>query len=190
VGIRVFAELCKLLEEGQTQPIPGCDNATTYVNVAAAFAKTWQTFAFTTTPMPHYKLSYNEIDKVPDSWSLKYNLLWQRILSLEDPPFPQQVLDTEVKYYLTKANPFGIPLDPRHTWVKTDWLSWAACLSGNDDDFEAIFAPIFMFANTTESRHPFTDLYDTVSGAQTWGGFIARPVIGGIYAKLLLDTLR
>lgn len=186
LGIRVYAELCELLGTASAQPIPGCSGADKYAHVANAYAATWQRYAYTDKVAPHYKLSFNDIKEVPDSWSIKYNLLWQRILKLSPPPFPQSVLDTEVAYYKTKANAFGIPLDPRHTWVKTDWLSWAACLSGNDDDFAFFFWPIFKFANTTSSRHPFTDLYDTKSGKQSWGGFVARPVIGGIFARLLL----
>ena len=130
-------------------------------------------------------MSFNAIHRVDDSWSLKYNLLWQRLLRL-DGPFPDAVFRDEVAYYRTKANHFGIPLDPRHAWVKTDWLSWAACLSGEQDDFEAIMAPVFAYVNSTPSRTPFTDLYDTVSGKQSMGGFIARFVIGGIFAKMLL----
>lgn len=115
----------------------------------------------------------------------RYNLLWQRLLDL-DGPFPDAVFQNEVAYYKAHANRYGVPLDPRHTWVKTDWLSWAACLSGEQDDFEAIMAPVFAYVNSTPSRTPFTDLYDTVSGKQSMGGFIARFVIGGIFAKMLL----
>ena len=74
----------------------------------------------------------------------------------------------------------------RRRWVKTDWLAWGACMSGRDEDFVSMFAPIFKYANSTPSRHPFTDLFDTVRGTQSMGGFIARPVIGGIFAKVLL----
>ena len=59
-------------------------------------------------------------------------------------------------------------------------------MRGMTDEWADLFEPIFRFANTTPSRHPFTDLYDTVTGKQSWGSFIARPVIGGIFAKLLL----
>ena len=101
-------------------------------------------------------------------------------------PFPDAVFRDEVAYYRTKGNPFGTPLDPRHNWVKTDWLSWAACLSGEQADFEAMLRPIFTYANSTPSRAPFTDLYDTVSGKQSMGGFIARFVIGGLFARLMM----
>ena len=53
-------------------------------------------------------------------------MLWQHLLRL-DGPFGADVFAHEVAYYKKRANAFGTPLDPRHTWVKTDWLSWAAC---------------------------------------------------------------
>ena len=53
-------------------------------------------------------------------------------------------------------------------------------------DFHSIFDPIFNSQNETQSRWPFTDLYDTTTAKQSMGGFIARPVIGGIFAKMIL----
>lgn len=41
--------------------------------------------------------------------------------------------------------------------------------------------------NDTPDRNPFTDLYDTTNAHQSMSGFITRPVIGGIFAKALLN---
>ena len=84
------------------------------------------------------------------------------------------MVGAEIAYYKSKMNAYGVPLDPRHTYVKTDWLSWAAAMAPADADFHAIMDPIFAFANATSSRHPFTDLYDTKTAVQSSGGFIAR----------------
>ena len=77
-------------------------------------------------------------------------------------------------------------MDPRHTYVKTDWLSWAAAMDSTDAGFQEIFDPLFKYTNETASRYPFTDLYYTDTGKQVWGSFIARPVIGGLFAKMLV----
>lgn len=45
----------------------------------------------------------------------------------------------------------------------------------------------YLYANTTENRVPFSDLYSTISGRQV--GFQARPVQGGILALLALQAL-
>lgn len=53
-----------------------------------------------TLPSPHQ----NNLIGIPDSWSIKYNLLWQKILML-DGPFPwDTVIPRELAYYKTKAN--------------------------------------------------------------------------------------
>jgi hypothetical protein len=130
-------------------------------------------------------MSFNDLKGIDDSWSIKYNLLWQKLLKL-DGPFPlEKVSNTEIAYYISKSNKYGIPMDPRHTYVKTDWLSWAAALANTDTEFHAIMDPIFKFANESASRVPFTDLYDTDTAAAASSGFIARPVMGGLFAKML-----
>ena len=47
---------------------------------------------------------------------------------------------------------------------------------------------VYTYANTTPSRVPFSDLYDTISGDQD--GFQARPVQGGMFALLALRNRR
>jgi hypothetical protein len=43
---------------------------------------------------------------------------------------------------------------------------------------------VFLYANTTPGRVPFSDLYDTIAGDQV--SFQARPVQGGMFALLAL----
>ena len=84
-----------------------------------------------------------------------------------------------------QANAYGIPMDFRHLYVKTDWLSWGAVMGGDDASFRTVMDLIFKFANETSTRVPFTDLYDTTTGEAASRGFIARPVMGGLFAKML-----
>ena len=67
------------------------------------------------------------------------------------------------------------------------WLAWGATMADNDKDFHAMADPIFAQANATTCRVPLTDLFDTVSATCAYGkkAFVARPVVGGVYAKML-----
>ena len=42
-------------------------------------------------------------------------------------------------------------------------------------------------ANATDCRVPLTDLFDTISATCAYGkrAFVARPVVGGVFAKML-----
>jgi len=179
IALQAFGSLCDAANAGTLT------NCSAYRETAASYAKVWLEHAYNSTGGAHYQMSYNPVPGVSDSWSIKYNLLWQRLLRLDGPFDYAAMAEAEVAYYMAHANRFGIPLDPRHTYVKTDWLAWAAAMA-NASDAARIHGMLFDFANQTRDRNPFTDLYDTVSGNQTWISFIARPVVGGLFAALLL----
>ena len=103
-----------------------------YASIAADYSSTWQLYAFNATGQPpHYSMSFN-VDEYQDSWSLKYNLLWQRLLRLDGPFDYDAIAALETAYYLEQANEFGTPLDPRHQCTKADWLSWVAAMSPDE----------------------------------------------------------
>jgi hypothetical protein len=58
-------------------------------------------------------------------------------------------------------------------------------LHRNRADFEALVRPVFDFLNTTPHRVPMTDWYWTHDA--TKAGFQARPVVGGVFLRLLYD---
>ncbi len=124
----------------------------------------------------HLTLAYGQ----DDTWSLKYNAFPDKVLGLN--LVPQSVLQEEAKYYLTKLNAFGVPLDNRHAYTKTDWELWTAASTDDPILRQKFVDGIYDFANTSKFRGAFSDWYDTVTGQQT--GFVARPVIGGVYAIL------
>jgi len=152
------------------------DIASEYRRTAEGFVKRWMELA---REGDHYRLAFD----AAGTWSQKYNLVWDKILGLH--LFPPEVARDEVRFYLTKQNKYGLPLDNRRTYTKLDWILWTATLADNQADFEKIVAPAYQFANDSESRVPLTDWYDTVTAKQQ--GFQARSVVGGLFVKMLAD---
>jgi len=171
VALEAFSELCKSLNESN------CD---AYSTAAHGFAQTWQKEAL---EGDHYKIAF----QTDNSYSIKYNLVWQKLLAMNGPFDWSIVAPMEVKYYISKANKFGPPMDFRHTYVKLDWLSWAAAMADDDESFQTLHRPIFNQANVTSCRVPLTDLFDTVDASSSFGkqSFVARPVTGGVFAKMI-----
>ena len=128
----------------------------------------------------HYKLAYDS----PNTWSQKYNLVWDKVLDYN--LFPKSVRDSEIAFYKTRLNTYGLPLDSRKDYTKLDWELWTATLADNEADFNALVDPVYKWVNETSSRVPMTDWYDTLTGVKQ-PGFQARSVVGGLFIKALAD---
>lgn len=170
VALEAFANLCEAA---------GRQDCQKYRDSARAFAVTWRREAW---EEDHFKIAYD----FPNSYSIKYNMVWQKLLDMDGPFEWDEIVPTEIEYYLSKANAYGTPMDSRHTYVKLDWLSWAAAMADDDESFHALQDPIYRMANASPDRVPLNDLYDTITAAaHSHKSFVDRPVVGGVFAKML-----
>ncbi|WP_263357074.1 glutaminase family protein [Acidicapsa ligni] len=167
-ALAAYADLARLLKQESV--------AKDYESAAKTMAGKWVGMA---QEGDHYKLAFNS----PGTWSQKYNLVWDIVLDYN--LFPSSVRETDMTYYLTKINSYGLPLDSRADYTKLDWSIWTATLASKPEQFNAIVDPIYQWMNETPSRVPLTDWYDTKTGKQI--GFQARSVVGGVFIKALSD---
>lgn len=125
----------------------------------------------------HFRLTFDQAG----TWSQKYNLVWDKLLELNI--FDPAVAKKEIAYYLTKQNPYGLPLDNRKTYSKADWIIWTATLTNDQETFEKFISPLYKFVDETPNRVPMNDWFQTTDATKV--GFQARSVVGGYFIKML-----
>ena len=170
MGIAGYSEMAKMLGFN--------DIADKYATIAQKMAVKWEEMA---NEGDHYRLAFDR----KNTWSQKYNMIWDKMWNLN--LFPNNVIGKEINYYLTKQNPYGLLLDSRKDYTKSDWIMWTAAMSSDQVTFEKFVDPLYKYINETVSRVPVSDWYDTKTAQMT--GFKARSVIGGHWMKVLTDKM-
>lgn len=117
------------------------------------------------------------------SWSLKYNMVWDFILHLG--LFDENVAENEILFYLLKENKYGVPLDSRKSFTKSDWLLWAGALDKSGEAVRKFAKDLADMLAVTKNRVPFTDWYETKNAKLCW--MWHRSVLGGLWMPLLRE---
>ena len=147
-----------------------------YISSAVQMASKWEKEALDAAG-DHYKLTFDS----DGSWSIKYNLVWDKLLGLG--LFSERVYELETEYYLTKFNKYGLPLDSRCGYTKSDWQMWGAFLAKDRSLFDRTVDCMWEWLCDTPDRVPFGDWYFTEKPLQR--SFQARTVQGGLFIMML-----
>jgi hypothetical protein len=171
VGLAAFSQLAGFAGNAADQASFAAD--------ARGFISQWATLGQDSSAA-HLDLAYGD----SGTFSLKYNAFPDRLLNTN--LVTPSIQASEAAWYVSQAHQYGVPLDSRHSYTKGDWeMLTAAFLYNQPAARNLLVTDLFNFLNTSSSRVPFTDWYDTI--ADTQNGFADRPVVGGVFA---LDTLR
>jgi hypothetical protein len=200
IGINAMSELARLTGRDA--------DAKFYKNISTTYIEKWEEYAISR-DKTHAKVSYDWYG----SWTTLYNLYadsllcfhlsnnsntitkqgpWQRIFSLGSRKpttgfVPKRIYQMQSDWYWNVRQKYGVPLDSRHLYTKTDWEFFAAAVAAPEVRAE-ILELVAKWVNETETDRPLTDLHDTEhNGGFPGPNFFARPVVGGHFAFLTLD---
>ncbi|KAL9126247.1 MAG: hypothetical protein Q9217_004680 [Psora testacea] len=99
---------------------------------------------------------------------------------------PPRIYKVQSDWYHNVLQRYGLPLDSRHMYTKSDWEFFAASVTSKAVRTEILQATA-KWVNETSTDRPMTDLHDTEGDGGFLGAyFMARPVIGGHFAFLTL----
>ena len=126
-----------------------------------------------------YRLAFDQ----PGTFSMKYNAVWDRLLGLHI--FPEGTWDRELASYLSRINPYGMPLDNRAGYTKSDWLVWVASMMDRDG-FTTMISHLWDAYDQMPNRIPLGDWFETEDAWQAKPHeFQNRTVQGGLFLPLL-----
>lgn len=118
-----------------------------------------------------------------NGWSLKYNMVWNFIFDLG--LFDDELAAQEVAWYYKKRNKYGVPLDSRRAFTKSDWMIWATTLDKSKKAVGDFASDLVAMLAKTKPRAPFTDWFDTKSAIRYF--FCHRTVQGGLWMPVMRD---
>lgn len=170
MGVEAYAQINRLMKKEQKYQ--------EFHRIAAEYAAYWEKQAV---EKDHTLLALGW----PDSWSLKYNMVWD--IFFKSGLFSESLMEKEVDFYLKKQERYGVPLDCRKRYTKSDWIMWCSAMTKHSNKRQKLMDSIARFLTETEDRIPFSDWYDTRTG--NYCHFKGRTVQGGIFMPLLLERI-
>ena len=148
-----------------------------YTAIAKEYAGKWEALS-----VGSYGSSRLAFD-LEDSWSLKYNIIWDKLLELN--VFRPEVFEREVAVYREKLNPYGIPLDMRQDYTINIWNFWTTVMTDDKEYLNKVIDAEYAFINDTLDRVPITDWHCTSINRRM--DFQNRSVVGGLFVNMLVE---
>lgn len=205
VGIRAMSELAVIMNE--------TSDSEYYRNISESYIKHWEKRAISRDGT-HAKLAYDWYGSWTTLYSLYADALLcfhpsttnntsfapvsgdndQETLKDKSPVkppttdfIPNHIYKMQSDWYSEVMQKYGVPLDNRHLYTKTDWEFEAASVASKKTRTQILNA-VSKWLNETDTDRPFTDLHNTEgSGGFPGPDFFARPVVGAHYAFLTLE---
>lgn len=204
IGIHAMSKLAEVVGNDA--------DADMYRNISKTFITRWEEFGLSR-DKTHAKVAYDWYG----SWTTLYNLYADSLLcfrvepnnsshtsfdirpldgqkpigpppSAEDIAFvPKHIYKLQSNWYYNVRQKYGLPLDSRHLYTKSDWEFFAMAISARSVR-EPILQSVAKWVNETVTDRPFSDLHMTEGRGEFPGpNFFARPVVGGHFAFLALE---
>ncbi|KAL4917524.1 hypothetical protein BDW62DRAFT_211209 [Aspergillus aurantiobrunneus] len=172
VGLKAFGELSGLSEYSQI----GEERASLFFTQGLGTDET----------KSHFVLQYPDN---PASWKTPYNLFPDVLLNLRT--FPKGAYQMGNTFFKSVRAEYGVPLDDRQDWAKSDWNMW---LAGTFDDLTTrseFVDDLWAFMSNGKHSWPFSDRYVATSAKGHEPGYPvlcrARPTVGGHFALMALQ---
>ncbi|KAH8692700.1 putative glutaminase [Talaromyces proteolyticus] len=178
------------------------NDASHFKNIADDYVAKWEEFGMSRDGT-HAKLAYDWYG----SWTTLYNIyadaqlcfhldgVTETVGDFAQTPLrpkkqgfvPRHIYQKQSNWYHYVRQKYGLPLDSRHLYTKTDWEFFSMAVASEQVRSE-ILESVATWVNETATDRPFTDLHETEgNGGYPGIFFIARPVVGGHFAFLALQ---
>lgn len=147
IGIKAMSKISETIGE--------VEDAKYYKNISDTYIKKWQEYGLSR-DKTYAKLAYDWYG----SWTTLYNLYADSLLCFRLPdeasgvssePFiPDYVYKIQSDWYYNVRQDYGLPLDSRHTYTKSDWEFFAAAVTSKKTRTE-LLTNIATWVNETET---------------------------------------